>query len=71
MYTPKDSLKESLEHYRELISFYENQIKLFENKLKGDLSDTRRKCYEGLLEVSKFELKKCRQERNNLLIGKD
>ena len=70
-YTPKDSMKETLEHYRELILFYQKEIRHIKEKLKGDLSERRKQCYEGLLEVSEVELKKCRQRRNQILTGKE
>lgn len=69
MRTLRDSAKEALIEYKDLIKFHEKNIKLFEKKLKGDLPDTKRKAYEGLLEVSKAELKECRESVKRILAG--
>jgi len=70
MSTLRDSAKEALTEYRGLIKFYQQNIKLYQDKLKGDLSETKRKCYEGLLDIAQTELKNCQAQIKRILEGK-
>jgi len=67
--TPKESHREQIKHYRELISDYEqNIIPRLETNLKNPkFSTTRREGFKRLLQVSKKELRDARKNLGALL----
>ena len=66
----RDSAEEALTEYRELIKFYQQNVGLYQDRLKGDLSETKRKCYEGLLDIARTELKNCQAQIKRILEGR-
>lgn len=64
----KEFIKESIEHYRELISDYNKMIA--DNKrrmVKPGISQSKRNAFKTLVEVSEKEKRECEQAIERLL----
>lgn len=71
-YTPIESKKEAIQHYRQLIQDFENQIETFDKKLSDpNEPGIKKQGWKMLREISEKELQNCRAELDKLLKGEE